>query len=52
MSQLPDVERLQYDFLSEYEDAKEDMDNLPTPRDRPLQNTFFVDSDHAHDKKT
>ena len=28
------------------------MDEFPPPRGRPLQATFLVDSNHAHDRKT
>jgi hypothetical protein len=52
MSRLKEVEKLQCDFLKEYSDATEDMDNFPPPRGRPLQTTFLVDSDHAHDRRT
>ena len=52
MSRLKDVSKMQVDFLKEYQDATEDMDQFPPARGRPLQTTFLVDSDHAHDRKT
>ena len=53
MSKLPKVDKLQPDFLNEYNDAKEDIGNgHPPPRGRELQVTVMCDSDHAHDQKT
>ena len=50
-------EALGKDFTQElgalYPDAAEELDaNLPTPLVEEISITFFVDSDHGHDKVT
>ena len=49
---MPNIERLQLDFLDEYKDASEDMEKIPPSHGRELQITALCDSDHGHDKKT
>ena len=49
----PDFQKLRPDFLQDYPDATEEIDNnFPTVFGPVLQTTLLVDSDHAHDKLT
>ena len=49
----PEYEFLAPDFLLDYPDAKEETaDHFPQAFGPVLETTIFVDSDHAHDKKT
>ena len=48
----PDYDALRPDFLEDYPDAKEEVDNFPPSFGPVLETTFMVDSDHAHDLKT
>ena len=49
----PDFTKLRPDFLKDYPDAYEELDpSFPKPFGPCLQQTFLVDSDHAHDKVT
>ncbi len=49
----PDFTQLIPDFLEDYPHATEELDpGFPKPFGPVMESTIFVDSDHAHDKKT
>jgi hypothetical protein len=51
--QDPNFSKLLPDFLLDYPDAKEEIDeSFPPPFGPVLETTVLVDSDHAHDKLT
>ncbi|MEM7375761.1 MAG: reverse transcriptase domain-containing protein, partial [Bacteroidota bacterium] len=48
-----DFEITAYDWEAQYPDAKETLPpNMPEPRGKPIQTTFFVDAAHATDLAT
>ena len=50
---LDDTRKLRPDFLNDYPDAYEEIDNnFPRAFGRIFQSTIYCDADHAHDRMT